>query len=237
MKAIYQKEMKSYFFSPTGWLFTAVFLGLSSLLFYLNNLLPRSSDFSPFLSMMSYVWMLLTPILVMRLMAGERRSMTDRLLYTAPLKVSSLVIGKFLAACSVLLIAVVLSLAFPLLLSFYGRLYPMELLTGYLGFFLQGCAFIALDLMVTSNLKNTASAAALAFGVNLFVWLASLMSTSASLPLPLVKGIAFLSLYDRFVPFLSAQFSFANTLFYILFCVSMLAIATTMITMSKARKQ
>ena len=72
MRAVYHKELRSYFYTPTGWLFITVFLSLAGLLFYLNNILPRSSDFSAFLSMMSYVWMLLTPILVMRLMAERR---------------------------------------------------------------------------------------------------------------------------------------------------------------------
>ena len=88
MKAIYQKELKSYFYTPTGWLFIAVFLAIASLVFYLNNLLPRGSDLMQFLSMMSYVWMLLSPILVMRLLAGERRQATDNLLMSAPLRVN-----------------------------------------------------------------------------------------------------------------------------------------------------
>ena len=236
MRAIYSKELKSYFYTPTGWLFVAVFLSIAGLIFYLNNILPRSSDFTPFLSMMSYVWMLLTPILVMRLMAGERRMMTDSLLKSAPLGVHSIVLGKYLAACTVLLIAVISSFVFPILIAVYARLYPSEVLTGYLGFFLQGCAFIALDLMVTSTVRNTVSAAALSFGVNLFVWLVSLLAASAAIPRALAVPIAFLSLYGRFVPFLSAQLSPANTLFYVLFIVCMLTVSVFIIRFSWARR-
>ena len=237
MRAVYHKELRSYFYTPTGWLFITVFLSLAGLLFYLNNILPRSSDFSAFLSMMSYVWMLLTPILVMRLMAGERRGMTDKLLQSAPLSVASLVTGKYLAAWTVMLIAVTLSLAYPLLMSACARVYPMEVLSGILGFLLQGCAFIALDLMVTSTVRNTFSAAALAFGVNLFVWLMSLMTSSAAMPAALTRGIAFFSLYERFIPFLSAQLSPANILFYLMFCISMLAVSITMLKLERARER
>ena len=73
MSAIYKKEMKSYFYTATGWLFIAVFLSIAGLIFYLNNLLPRNSELTQFFSMMGYVWMLLTPVLVMRLFAGENR--------------------------------------------------------------------------------------------------------------------------------------------------------------------
>jgi ABC-2 type transport system permease protein len=237
MRAVYRKEMRSYFYTPTGWLFIAVFLSLAGLLFYLNNILPRSSDYSVFLSMMSYVWMLLTPILVMRLMAGERRGMTDKLMQSSPLSITSLVIGKYFAACTVMLIAVSLSLTYPLLMSAYARVYPLEVLSGTLGFLLQGCAFIALDLMVTSMIRNTFSAAALAFGINLFVWLMSLMTSSATLPAALARCIAFVSLYERFIPFLSAQLSPANILFYLMFCISMLTVSITMVKLERARER
>lgn len=187
--------------------------------------------------MMSYVWMLLTPILVMRLMAGERRGMTDKLMQSAPLSITSLVIGKYFAACTVMLIAVSLSLTYPLLMSAYARVYPLEVLSGTLGFLLQGCAFIALDLMVTSTIRNTFSAAALAFGINLFVWLMSLMTSSATLPAALARCIAFVSLYERFIPFLSAQLSPANILFYLMFCISMLTVSITMVKLERARER
>lgn len=227
MRAIYGKELRSYFYTPVGWLFVSVFLGLASLIFYLNNILPRSSDFLPFLSMMSYVWMLLSPLLVMRLLAGEHRLATDKLLYSSPLSMLQIVAGKYLAACTVLLFAVTISFLYPALLSLYAPLYLPEILTAYLGFILQGCAFIALDLMVTAPTKSSASAAAVAFGANLFVWLISLLSASASLPQGLAGAIAFLSLYDRFVPFLSAQLSPANLAFYLLFCPCMLALTVS----------
>lgn len=229
MRAVVSRELKNYFYTPSGWLFIGVFLALGSLLFYLNNLLPGSSDFMPFLSMMSYVWMLFSPMLVMRLLSGERRLMTDRLLVSSPLSVSAIIYGKYLAACTVMLISVLLSLVYPILIGAYAKIYLPEVLTGYMGFLLQGCAFIALDLMVTSLTKNTASAAALAFGVNLFIWLASLLSNSASISGATARVITFLSLYGRFVPFLNAQFSPANILYYILFSLCMLTLSVLVI--------
>lgn len=236
MKAVYHKELKSYFYTPTGWLFVSVFLAIGSLIFYLNNLQPRNSDFAPFLSMMSYVWMLLTPILVMRLLSGERRARTDLLLKSSPLSIPAIILGKYLAACSVLLIAVILSLLYPILVAVYSRLYIMEVLTGYLGFALQGCAFIALDLLVTCGLKNTVSSAAVAFGVNLFVWLISLLPQTAAIPGFLSASISFFSLYDRFVPFISAQFSPANAFFYLVFSLSALVLSMAVLYIERARK-
>lgn len=236
MKAMYQKEIKSYFNTTTGWLFLLVFLSLGSLVFYLNNLMQRSSEFTPFFSMMSYVWMLLCPLLVMRLLAGERRQMTDKLLLSAPVSDWAIVGAKYLAACTVLLLSITASLVYPLLLAMYAKIYPMELLTAYLGFVLQGCAFIALDMLVTSAAKNTAAAAALAFGTNLFVWLISLLANAPQTPSFLAAPIAFFSLYERFVPYISAQFSPANTLFYLLFCVCMLVLTTVSFSLQRLRR-
>jgi len=225
MSAVFRRELRGYFLTPTGYLFLVVFLALSGLLFYLNNLLTRSSDLMPFFSMLSYVWMLLSPVLVVKLLAGERQSMTDQLLITSPLSSLAIVLGKFFAAAAVLLIYGALTLVYPLLVAAYSRIWLGEVFTAYLGFLLQGLAFVALDLMVTGFMKRSASAVAAALGVNLFVWLMGLLSVASFIPSAISRIIAFFSLYERFVPFLSAQLSFANALYFALYSAVMLAVA------------
>ena len=160
--------------------------------------------------------MLLTPVLVMRLLAGERKQMTDQLLFTAPVRAGEVVLGKYLAACTVLLISVLLSLVYVLLVALQGRVYPEELFTLYLGFTLQGCAFIALDLMMSSLAKSPATATALAFGANLFLWLATVASSGISSRV-VTRLNGFINLYDRLLPFLYGQLSLANILFFLVF--------------------
>lgn len=215
MTAVFKRELKGYFFTPVGYLFAGVFLAIASLLFYLNNVLTLSGDLAGFFSMMSYVWMMVCPLLVMRLIAGERKQMTEQLLFTAPVGLWGIVIGKFLAALTVLFFSVLLSLIYPLLIAVHGRVYPLELLTQYLGFALQGCAFIAFDLMVSAFSRSTMSAALLCFGANLMLWLSSLGAAGAA---PLIRdALRFVNLYERFSPFLLGQLSFANVLFFITF--------------------
>lgn len=216
MKAIYKREVFSYFATPIGYLYVFIFLSLGSLIFALNNLSGLSSDLSPFFSMMSYVWMLLTPVLVMRLIAGERKSLTDQLLITAPIRASDIVLGKYFAACTVLLISVVLSLVFPIIIALQGRVFVMELFALYIGFILQGCAFIAMDLMLSSFSKNPVTAAITTFGANLFLWLITIATASSTSVL--VRQLNdFFNLYDRLSPFLLGQLSFANIFFYLVF--------------------
>ena len=225
MSAVFRRELKGYFYTPTGYLFLVIALSLSGLLFYLNNLIPRASGLMPLLSMLSYVWMLLSPVLVVRLLAGERQQMSDQLLLTSPLSSASIVVAKFMAAAVIMLIFVCLTFIYPLLVAAYARVWLGEVFTAYLGFILQGFAFIALDLMVTGFMKRSASAVAAALGVNLFLWLAGLLSAAPFIPTGISRMISFFSLYDRFVPFLSAQLSFAAALYFILFTALMLVIA------------
>lgn len=216
MRAVYQRELSSYFQTPLGYIFVGVFLAISSLIFGLNNLSALSSDLSGFFSMMSYVWMLLTPVLVMRLIAGERKSMTDQLLFTAPVRIGEIVLGKYLAACTVLLLSVLLSLIYVVLVALQGKVYLGELMTLYIGFTLQGCAFIAFDLMISSLAKSPTTATVLAFGGNLFLWLATIASSGATaMAVKRING--FFNLYDRLIPFLYGQLSYANILFFLLF--------------------
>ena len=235
MNAVLRRELKGYFLTPTGYLFMVMFLALSGLLFYLNNLLTRGSDLMPFFDMLSYVWMLLSPVLVVKLLAGERQQAADPLLVTSPQSSGAIVLGKFFAAVTVLLIFMALTLLYPLLVAAYSRVWASEIFAVYLGFILQGVAFVALDLMVTGFMKRSATAVAAALGVNLFVWLTGLLAAAPFVPAAVSRAISFLSLYERFVPFLSAQLSFANMLYYVLFSAVMLAAAIAAMELRRIR--
>ena len=78
MRAIWKRELQAYFLTPTGYVFMGVFLLLSSVMFYLQIMQARSSDLPTFVGQMSYLWMLLSPVLTMRLLAEERQRRTDR---------------------------------------------------------------------------------------------------------------------------------------------------------------
>ena len=218
MRVIFGRELKSYFLTATGYIYVFVFLSLSSLIFVLNNLYSLSSDMSPFFSMMSYIWMLLTPVLVMKLIAGERKNMTDQLLLTSPVTMADIILGKYFAAAAVLLLSILLSFLYPLLIAFQSQIYTAEMATIYLGFTLQGCAFIAFDLMISSLCKNPMTAVISTFGANMFLWLASIASSGSSVFL--IREInRYFNLYERLVPFLNGQLSIANIVYYLVFCI------------------
>ena len=224
MIAIWKREMQSYFLTPVGYVFMGVFLALSGLMFYMYNLALRSSDILTFLGQMSFMWMLLSPILTMRLLAEERHQKTDQLLLTSPVSLWGVVAGKYLAAAAVMILTVLLSLVFMGVIAIYGQVYPSELMVGYGGFILQGCAFLALDLFISGLCKSQVTAAVSAFGVNLALWLMDMVTPQVTLKWA-ADILNFLSLYTRYEPFLMGQLSYGAICYYLVFIAFFVAAA------------
>ena len=217
--------MQGYFYTSVGYVFIGVFLIVSSVLFYVGILKPRSGELPNFIYTMSYLWMLVCPILTMRLLAEEKQKKTDQLLLTSPVSLPGIVIGKYLAAVTVLLITAGMTLLFVLVVAIYGRIYPAELAVNYLGFILQGCALVALDLFLSGCAGTPVTAAVLAYGANLMLWILDEMYSliQADWASEILK---FLSLYRRNENMIRmGQLSFAAVLYDLSFIAAFLALA------------
>ncbi len=224
MRAVWKREMQGYFYTPLGYVYLLVFILTATLVFFAGNLYPRSSDLAGYYAMLSYLWMLLTPLLVMRLIAGERRQMTDQLLITSPTPIWVWVTGKFLSAVTVLVIAASLTLIHIAIVAIWGRVYAGEFVTVMLGFLLQGMAFTALDFFVASLCRSPTTAFMLSLGANLLMWLADLLADAVSVPV-IRMLLARISLYERFQPFLTGQLSVANVLYFLAFSLLCLVLS------------
>lgn len=223
MISVWKRELQSYFYTPIGYLYMGVFLALSSVMFYLQILDQRSSDLLTFIGQISYLWMLLCPVLTMRLLAEERQKRTDQLLLTSPVSLTGIVLGKYLAAVTVMVATVLLTMVYALIVAIYGQVYPGELMVGLTGFILQGCAFIALDLFISGCASNPVSAAVMAFGVNFALWILDMVETSVTAQWA-ADMLSFFSLYARNEPFLMGQLSFASIGFDVSFAAACLVL-------------
>ena len=233
MTAVYRRELQSFFVTAVGWVFIGVFLALASVLFYLEILQQRSSDLLTFIGEMSYLWMLLSPVLTMRLLAEERQKRTDQLLLTSPVSIPGLVLGKYFAAVTVMLVTVALSSVYAAMVAAYGQVFPGELAVGALGFVLQGCAFIAMDLFISGLCKSPVTAAVAAFGANFALWMMDMLASSA--PRWLERVLSFLSLYSRNEPVLMGQLSFASILWDCFFAAAFLLLTMHTIDIRRYR--
>ena len=223
MNTIRRREISGYFHTAAGYVFIGVFLAVSSVLFYMQILRQRSGDLPRFIAEMSYLWMLLSPVLTMRLLAEEKQKKTDQLLLTSPVSLPGIVIGKYLAAVTVLLATAGMTLMYVLVVALYGTVYPAELAVNYTGFILQGCAFAALDLYISGCASTPVTAAAAAFGANFLLWILDLLENAVQVSW-LSDALRFLSLYRRNEPFMMGQFTFAGLLFDLSFIAVFLAL-------------
>ena len=101
MFTIFKRDFLAYFRTPVGYVFMGVFLTLSGLIFYLYNLQNLSGDLLTFLSQLTLLVMLLSPLLTMRLICEDRQKRTDQLIFTSPAGLGSVVLAKYLAAACI----------------------------------------------------------------------------------------------------------------------------------------
>ena len=154
MKAIYKREIKMYFNSMIGYVFIAFFVLITAIYFSIQNIMTLSPDFQNILSNVIMMFLILGPMLTMRLLSEEKNKKTDQLLLTAPVSIPSIVLGKYFAAVTVFLISLLITGIFPVILAFFGTVAVAQIIGTYIGFFLLGSAFIAVGLWVSSITDN-----------------------------------------------------------------------------------
>ena len=184
MKAIFERELRSYFNGITGYLFIAFLLLFAGIYTMAISLKGNYADFQYVLSDMSFTFLIIVPILTMRTIAEERRQKTDQLLYTLPIGMTKIVLAKFLAMLAVLFVPVAILSIYPLILTFYGTIHLTTAYCAIIGFYFLGAALIAIGMFVSSLTENQAIAAVLCFLVLLLNYflknLTYYLSSSAS---------------------------------------------------------
>lgn len=173
MLAIYKRELKSYFTSMIGYVFLAFVIAIAAVYFVYLNLRAGIASFSYVLSSMGFVFLVAVPILTMRSMAEDKKNKTDQLLYTSPVSVTSVVMGKFLAVVSVFLLVCILFAACPLILMYYGANVLAADYSSLLAFFLMGCAYLSLGMFISSLTESQIIACVATFGSLLLLYFMS----------------------------------------------------------------
>ncbi len=216
MLAIYKKELQSYFHSFIGCLFIGVSLFFIGLYYFVYCLLYGYPYFSYVINSVIVLFMLTVPILTMRIMAEERRSKTDQLILTAPVTVSQIVLGKFLALLTILAVPTAVSAVYPLILRRFGSVPLGESYLALLAFFLYGAVCIAIGLLVSSLTESQVIAAVLSF-VLLFLGymmpsICSLISSSGNV---LTRILGLYDLYTPFVMMLNGTLDIGSLVYFL----------------------
>lgn len=164
MLAVYKKELRSYLTSMVGYVFIAFILLILGIYFTAYNLQYASPDFGVTLSSVTFLFLIITPVLTMRILAEEKKNRTDQLLLTAPVSVWKVVVGKYLSMVTIYLIPIAIASLYPLIMGKYGTVSYTMAYTAVLGFFFLGCAQIAVGLFLSSVTESQIIAAVLTFG-------------------------------------------------------------------------
>lgn len=180
MIAVFRHELRTYFRSLTAYVFGAfllLFIGIGSVLY---NLQAAVSNFEFVLSFSCLVFVVIVPILTMRVIAEERRQKTDQLLYALPITTTQVILGKYLALLVVYLIPLAIISIYPMIFSQYGEVYLLTAYGSLVAFFALGAALIALGIFVSSLTDNQGFAAGIGIAVILLNYYSVTLSESVS---------------------------------------------------------
>lgn len=214
MKAIFKKELHSYFSSAVAYVFLAVFYIFSGFYFYAGVLRSNTTALSIVFESMFMIILLLVPILTMRMFSEEYRAKTDQLLLTSPVNLNGLVYGKFFAAYIVYAAGVAITLVYALVLLAFGPLDWSLTVGNLLGVLLLGGALIAIGIFMSSLTKSQVIAAIGAFAVMLlFMYLDTFASViSVDWVQTVLSHISFMGRYRNFT---SGLVNIADILYFI----------------------
>lgn len=216
MFAIYKKELRSYFVSPIGYIYVALFLAVSSLLFTYTTLYLGTCDVSTYYVFILYCFAILIPLLTMRMLSEEKKSKTEQILLTSPVSLFGIIFAKYLAAYT--LFAGTL-LASSLQFFFFYTIPEAEpnfiiMLCTTLGILLIGSAFVSLGIFISACTENQLiSALCTIIAIIASLVLGALANYINFTPLRVI--LKWISVFDRFYVFMDGYFDLVALFYYI----------------------
>ena len=213
MLAIMKRELLSYFTSPLGYVFVAVFYLFSGIFLYLFTLYSQSADMASVYIGMFFVMLIMIPILTMRLMAEENRQKTDQLLLTSPVSLPRLVMGKFLSAFAILVMCVMIFVVYGIVLSCFATMNWAIIWGNIVGMLLLGSLCVSSGLFISTLTENQMIAAVGSIGLNIAFILVD--SFASVMPIKFLQDFFnSLSFYSRYYEFTLGIFSLSNVFFF-----------------------
>jgi len=236
--AIFEKEFKSFFYSPMAYIVIAVFTALTGVFFYLylSNFVEaafmdqiRSQQYRqmpqrfnvnlmlirPYFWNIALISLFTLPAITMRLFSEEKKQGTIELLYTTPLTPLQIIIGKFFAGLAFYFVLLIPTVFFQALLFVYGDPEFLPVLSGYLGLLLLGSAFISIGLFISTTTENQIIAAIAGFATSLLLWVVGWGASYAGPTLS--PALEYISIINHFEDFAQGVIDSTHVAYYILF--------------------
>lgn len=220
MCAIFKREFKNFFQNVIGWVFIAAIVFISSLYFKAFNLQDGNSDIRYVLIRLLTIVIFAIPVLSMRILTEERKNKVDQLTLTSPASVGKIVFGKYLSMVAVYAISNLFIGAFLLLIAKYATIDWGINLLSLLGFFLYGCACIAICMFVSSFTESQVIAALLSIVAMFIIYLMAgiqflFEGTENKILVGVSKALGILNFSEKYDILLSGVFDIKVIIYFI----------------------
>jgi ABC-2 type transport system permease protein len=210
---LWQKEARALFLSPIAYAVVAVFLLIMGYSFTLTLFVSHTPSLVHLFFQMFVLFLLIVPIITMRLLAEERKLRTLEMLLTSPVTESQVVLAKFAASMTLLMLMLLLSAAYPIVLARYGDPDWGPIYSGYLGLVLLSASLVGTGLLASALATNQIIAALLSLSVFLLLWIID--DLGYLLPEPFDSLVVNLSLSGHFRPFAIGSLYLSDAAFYL----------------------
>lgn len=199
MKAVFKREFKAYFTTPIGFIIVAAFTLMASYFFSIIYA-QGMPNVELIISVMSTIAVFATPFITMRLFSEDRRQKVDQALLTAPVSVTGIVMGKFLAALALFSLGFAMTLIFQIIVTLYVSVNWLIYLYALLGIILLGCVMISIGMFISTLTESPIAAAIATFSVFILVMFLGSYASSTNVDwfINLVNEISFIDRFDGF---------------------------------------
>ena len=214
MSAIYKKEMRTYFTTPIGYVFIAVFLAVSGFMFAFSTFQSQTSDVSGYFQLMIFGYIVIVPLLTMRSFAEERRTRTEQLLMTSPVSIPSMVFAKFLAAFTMFAGTVLVSCIYYLPLFKYGEPNVGKAFGCLIAMLFIGMCFISVGIFVSTLTESTVTASIGTMAILLCFAAAAIFNNMID-AYAVRAVLSWISVYSRYINFTYGIFDIAAAVYYL----------------------
>ncbi len=216
MGAVFRRELRSFFTNPIGYVVLAVMYCVSGYFFFYYNLSVNSADMTNVFVQLFTVIVMALPFLTMRLFSEEKRQKSDQALFTAPVGLTSIVLGKFLATLLLFLIGLSITLVFGVVLAF-GKAVPdwTMIIGNYLGLALVGGFIITVGVFVSALTESQVIAAVATLALSLALLLVDLVNVLFVNFKWIAKATEFMSITSRYADFALGLIYYDNVFFFL----------------------
>ena len=208
--------MRAYFTSPVGYMFCAIFFAVSAFLFMLNTVQAgKNSSFPSYFSVLLFLFVVIIPLLTMKLVSEERKMRTAQLIMTAPVTLAGIVFGKYLAALTMFGGSfLVSSIVYYIPLALYGTPNTALYVGCVIGVLLVGSAFISIGIFISSLTENQFISALGTIGAIVFLLFVGSLNSYIN-NVAIRNFLSGLSITNRYSYFASGVFSYDALLYFI----------------------